>query len=106
MNRTTVRTVPVLKRANSHMETKRCAHHHQTELFSSLLSTSEDGVHQRVHLRHVDDGPHEPAAEDRRAEQQVLQPAEGEHTVGAKGGGKERILNRVSKKKKIKRTRA
>lgn len=76
-------------------------HHHQTEFFSSLLSTSEHGVHQRVHLRHVDDSPHEPAAEDRRAEQQMLQSVEGEHTVGAKGGGEERRLNRMSKKKKI-----
>ena len=41
-----------------------------------LLLPSEHGVHQWVHLRHVDDGPHEPAAEHRRAEQQMLESVE------------------------------
>ena len=42
------------------------------------LRSRQDRHHQRVHLRHVDDGPHHPATEHGRGEQEVLQPGVGE----------------------------
>ena len=52
------------------------------------LVPGDDWPHERVHLRHVYDGPHQPAAEDGRAEEEVLKPALMDAGDGGSGGGR------------------